>query len=734
MDGIPTTPGSSAGANLTPDTLQPGTIIEENNHSMQPADAVVVDGPPRKKSTRHRILHSLSRNSSSASLSGPRSGRTRSASTPYSRSGASLSCVSLSASNPPFASSSSSSSALSTNMGVCPDSAGSASETPSPQPISSPTTPFPPFPHSVGRSHSSNAIRKVDLATLAGAGMSTGTSAVPADMVRAASMPLLRQQPRLRRLFAQLWDSLPREVKFRVLSYLTHKELVRVSRTNRDFYEACFDGQLWTSFDASEFYRKIPVESLETILHKAGPFVKHLNLRGCTQVQELEGRMLMAYACNNIVNATLEGSRINTGHLNSLIKGNKRLVQIDLTGLDSVHNNNCLAIASHCSQLEVLNLSWCENVHASAACTILEGCPKLRDLRLGEIRGFGDPIVARRFFNANRLERLVLSGCKELNDQTLAIMMHGVNPPRDILTRKPLTPPRALRYLDLSRCTQITDHGLKTVGQCAPYLEGLILSGLKLLTDEGLEPILTSATNLAVLEIEDLPRLTNDLLIEHISKAPCAETRLRHLSLGFCEKISDEGVLPVLQTCKNLTSIQLDNTSITNQTLIEAASIVRLRQPALSGSGIARAPHVGLSMEVYDCHNITWAGVREVLSRNSEALRGATTKGSMHSTQVISLKCYYSWQMMVNEHLKRILQGRLESAQRLEQRWVDFMQAADEANTNGTGLRRRRRRMRLAEQAHAEEQAEENGENNAEGGGVNGIGRRRARTATCAIM
>ena len=734
MDGVSPTPGSSAGSNLTPDTLQPDTIIEENNHSTQPADAVVVDGPPQKKSTRHRILHSISRNSSSVSLSSPRSGRARSSSTPYSRSGASLSCVSLSASNSPFASSSSSSSALATNLRVSPDSAGPASEAPSPQPISSPTTPFPPFPHSVGRSHSNNAIRKVDLATLPGAGMSTGTSAVPADMVRAASMPILRQHPRLRRPFAQSWASLPREVKIRVLSFLKHKELVRVSRTNRDFHRACFDGQLWTSFDASDFYRKIPVQSLERILHKAGPFVKHLNLRGCTQVQEMEGRVLMTDVCKNIVNATLEGCRMNTGHLNSLIKSNKRLVQIDLTGLDSVHNNNCLTIASHCSQLEVLNLSWCTNVHASAACAILEGCPKLLDLRLGEVHGFGDPIVARRFFNTNRLERLVLSGCKDFNDQTLAIMMHGVNPPRDLFTEKPLTPPRTLRYLDLSRCTQITDRGLMTVGQCAPYLEGIILSGLKLLTDKGLEPILASATNLTVLEIEDLPRLTDDLLIEHISQAPCAQTHLRHLSLSFCKNISDEGVLPVLQACTNLTSIQLDNTSITNQTLIEAASIVRSRQPELSSSDTPSAPHVGLTMEVYDCHDITWTGVREVLSRNSEALKGATTKGSMQSTQVISLKCYYSWQMMVNEHTKRILQGRLDSARRLEQRWVDFMQAADEANTNGTGLRRRRRRMRLAEQAHAEEQAEEGGENNAEGGGVNGIGRRRARTATCAVM
>lgn len=41
----------------------------------------------------------------------------------------------------------------------------------------------------------------------------------------------------------------------------------------------CFDGQLWSTLDATEYYDKIPVDQLAKIVTTAGPFVKYLNLR-----------------------------------------------------------------------------------------------------------------------------------------------------------------------------------------------------------------------------------------------------------------------------------------------------------------------------------------------------------------------------------------------------------------------------------------------------------------------
>ncbi|CAK7238707.1 MAG: hypothetical protein STHCBS139747_000125, partial [Sporothrix thermara] len=72
------------------------------------------------------------------------------------------------------------------------------------------------------------------------------------------------------------------------------------------------------------------------------------------------------------------------------------------------------------------------------------------------------------------------------------------------------------------------------------------------------------------------------------------------------------------------------------------------------------------------------------------------------------------------------------AAHRLQRKWADSIQATEEANAGGANGRRRRRRAREARQAHADEEAA-GGAAGAAGQGM-GIGRRRARTATCAIM
>jgi len=205
--------------------------------------------------------------------------------------------------------------------------------------------------------------------------------------------------------------------------------------------------------------------------------------------------------------------------------------------------------------------------------------------------------------------------------------------------------------------------------------------------------------------------------------------------VSYCENLGDAGVLPVMRACKSLRNVDMDNTRISDLVLAEAAATVRGR------SGRTRnrldRPRVGLSLVVYDCSNVTWAGVREVLSRNAEIIipnrpRAAGPGGELvvpkpvqtFPAEIIALKCFYGWQMTVDEHTKRVLRGELSAAARLERKWADYMQANEEAGVTGAGVRRRRRRAREAQQVHADE----------EEGGAGTPGRRRARTTACAVM
>ena len=259
----------------------------------------------------------------------------------------------------------------------------------------------------------------------------------------------------MRKPRCDFWASMPDEIRIQIFSYLRPKELVRVSRVSREFHKFCFDGQLWTRFDASEFYQDIPAESLAKIIVSAGPFVKDLNLRGCLQIEHYQRAEVVVKSCKNLINATLDGCRnFQRSTLHKLIRANNKLANLNLTSLPAVTNSTCKIISQHCPQLEMLNVSWCKHMDARGVRMVIRGCPKLRDVRAGEVRGFDNLDVAQAIFETNNLERLVLVGCVELTDESLKTMVHGRDPEVDILTNRPVVPPRKLRHLDLSRCSQ----------------------------------------------------------------------------------------------------------------------------------------------------------------------------------------------------------------------------------------------------------------------------------------
>lgn len=567
------------------------------------------------------------------------------------------------------------------------------------------------------------AIRKVENGTPVA---TLGTAPLPSELRSKQDLQLrmrLGTKPLQKSPF-RFWDKMPHEIQIHIFSFLEPKELVQASRVCKFFYGNCFDGQLWTSFDASEFYRDIPAESLAKIIVAAGPFIKNLNLRGCVQVEHYKRTEVVVKACKNLMSATLEGCQnFQKSTLHSLLRSNEKLVSLNLTGLTAVSNTSCKIIAESCPQLQSFNISWCGRVDARGIKAVVEGCSQLRDLRAGEVGGFENVAAAETIFNTNNLEILVLSGCAELTDEALKVMMHGVEPEIDILTNQPMVPPRKLRHLDLTRCTRLTDAGVKSMGHLVPNLEGLQLSGCKLLHDEALEDILACTPRLTFLELEDLENLTNSLLSEHLAKAPCAAT-LEHLSLSYCENLGDIGMLPVMQNCTGLKSIDLDNTRISDLVLAEAAAMVMKR--SVRTTGTKTCPKATLNMVVYDCQNVTWAGVREVLFRNTQVKPVMGYPGQFtYPTEIIGLKCFFGFQMTVDEHQKRVLRGDLASAGRLERKWADYMQATEEAGVTGTGYRRRRRRAREAQTLHLDE----------EDGGSSYVGRRRARTqGSCAVM
>ena len=693
-------------------TESSGTVTPMSAHGTTlPAGPVPFEQPPKLKG-RRRLLQSLQRMSSSQSLRSMR--RAPHSSYPGGSKG-SMSCVSLASSNSRHGHSYGNSYS-STQSGAFSTAPTSVASTPGPENANFDTGARIRCLDSELAGHAPLVPKSVPLPADMRAGTKEAMSAVTSGMAGVFedyfSKPIVRVKELRKRKNFNFWGEMPPELAMHIFRFLRPKEIVRCSAVSRKWHKMCFDGQLWSNLDTQEYYQDIPAASLTKILERAGPFVRDLNLRGCVQMPESWGKdgQSITDACRNLEYFSLEGCRIDRSSVHYFLLRNPRLIHVNLSGMKGLSNSALRIIAQNCPQLEHLNISWCENVDSRGLIRVVQSCSRLKDLRAGEVKGFDDHTLLLELFNRNTLERLFVDHCTELDDEALRILIQGIDPEIDPLTDRAMVPPRNLRHLDLSRCSLLTDKGVKCLAGNVPSLCGLQLSYCEELTDDALTGILGSTPNMTHLNLEELDHLSNSTL-QNLAKSPCAP-KLQHLNISYCENLGDSGMIRVIKSCPKLHTVYMDNTRVSDLVLTEAAAQLRIRDrhnPMVNNS----PPTTGLHLVVYDCQNVTWTGVREILSRNTEPNR----------REVISLKCFYGYQDTVDEHMKRVLKGEAKAATRLERKWADYMVASEEAGAHGAGARRRRRRLREAAMVHADEE---------EGGPRNG--RRRARSGGCAVM
>jgi F-box/leucine-rich repeat protein 2/20 len=113
--------------------------------------------------------------------------------------------------------------------------------------------------------------------------------------------------------------------------------------------------------------------------------VKDLNLRGCVQLREQWNDNGFIKACQNLENFSLQGCCIGRRSIHCFLLQNSRLVHVNLSEFGGATNAAMKILASNCPCVEVLNISWCNNIASQGLKKVVKGCPKLRDLRAGEV-------------------------------------------------------------------------------------------------------------------------------------------------------------------------------------------------------------------------------------------------------------------------------------------------------------------------------------------------------------
>ena len=547
---------------------------------------------------------------------------------------------------------------------------------------------------------------------------------------------------RLRRRFTS-WFDIPAEIKVKIFAYLEPRVIIRSSRVSRDWHRMCCDGQLWSILDTARFYRAIPAAALVTIINAAGPFLRNLDLHGA-QMRGHWNHINFAEACGNLQNLSLKGCGISTDTLHSFLNATKKLVHIDLSGLEVATNRAMSIVAANCEKLEYLGISWCDNINAWGLRMVVEACSALREIRAGKVSGWENVETMQQLFLRNSLECLVLTHCDSLTNESMAVLIEGKESEINSSTGRPIVPPRRLKRLDLTRCRGISDPGVRKLVNNIPGIEDLRLSKCRGISDDTLTQLLPTTPVLTYFDVEGLEELT-DRVPRILASSRCAR-HLRHLNVTDCKSMGDTGIIALLQSCMGLRSLEINSTDVSDLVLVEAVTMVRQRNlRAVLADVVPSQPTVGLSLRAYDCSNVTWTGIREILSHNTKVIDVTETAqlpqfegyrtGSpgrvndisstsctqfipsssatlhvldsphpVYPVQLITIfKDFYTCQRAVDEHTERVLRCDISAAQRLERRWIEFVMAQEEMEAGRMGRRFKRRKAREARMKLADE-------------------------------
>lgn len=308
------------------------------------------------------------------------------------------------------------------------------------------------------------------------------------------------------------------------------------------------------SFHYRDFIRRL---NLSTVHKDVGDD----DLAGFMTCSKLE--RLVVGGCKNVSDAALSG----------LVDRNRGLVSLDLSGLGQLGHVTFMTVAARCSSLQGLNLSECSAIDNDDLLAIAKGCPELRRIKLNKCSKIGDRAVLA-LAEPRQLLELDLEGCSDVSSASL----------KQVLRLCPI------RDLKLNLCGAIGDECFaELIRDELPALRSIDLTGCSRITDTSIYHIVNAASKLRSLSLTRCINLTDRGIVQ-ISRLG---KYLHHLHLGHCSNLTDRSVIFLVKYCSRLRYIDL----ACCYNLTDAA-VVAL-------SGLARVKRIGL----VKCNSVTNHGI-----------------------------------------------------------------------------------------------------------------------------
>ena len=312
---------------------------------------------------------------------------------------------------------------------------------------------------------------------------------------------------------------------------------------------------------------------------------------------------------NQLTRLNMSGcSMVTTPSLHSLLTQSPFLETTSLKGMPAVTNETCEILSQHCPRLVSLDLSRCKNLTGAgirsfltSAVTRAELLP-LIELRLSGLKGITDSMMSALGKAAPYLEVLDLSYCRDLHNSSLDAFVAcsedltldsisltarqaGRNPNDGRRYRRRIT---RLRHLSLSSCSLLTDIACSHLAHAMPQLEFLELGRAGGdLKDDGIVRLLETLPNLRKLDLEDAAEITDNVL-RAITPLPSSGDikqdlrvpghALEHLIVSCAVQLTNDAFLALIRNCTRLRVLEADSTRVSAGAIKEFVKLARERK------------------------------------------------------------------------------------------------------------------------------------------------------------
>ncbi|KZF22147.1 RNI-like protein [Xylona heveae TC161] len=347
--------------------------------------------------------------------------------------------------------------------------------------------------------------------------------------------------------------------------------------------------------------------------------VKRLNLSERSLTDKIsDGTVRPLHVCRRVERLTLTNCiRLTDLGVTSLVDGNRSLLALDVSGVDSITDISLLTVAYNSTRLQGLNITGCRKVTDDSLITVSQSCRHIKRLKLNKCAQLTDKSIIAFADNCPQLLEIDLQECKLISGESVSALIsrsHQLRELRlaqcsritdDAFLRLPYDRTYdSLRILDLTSCDQLRDEAVQKIVTAAPRLRNLTLAKCRQITDRALLSIAKLGKNLHLIHLGHCQNITDGAVV-HLVKM-C--NRIRYIDLACCHRLTDVSVqqLATLPKLRRIGLVKCQN--VTDRSILALAKA----KPGPHGSvlGASCLERVHLSY----CIHLTLQGIHALLN------------------------------------------------------------------------------------------------------------------------